>query len=54
MNIRTATLSQLKERLDELTREYEKNKNKLISIYKKMDSLSKEYEEINEIIKTKN
>ena len=32
----------------------EKNKNKLISIYKKMDSLSKEYEEINEIIKTKN
>lgn len=53
MNIKTASIKQLEERQEELTREYEKTKSKLISIYKKMDSLSAEYEEINEILKTK-
>lgn len=53
MNIKTASILQLKERQDELSKEYEKHKIKLISLYKKMDSLSEEYNEITEIIKSK-
>lgn len=53
MNIKTATVTQLNERKEELSKEYEKTKNKLIIIYKKLDSLSEEYKEINEILKTK-
>jgi prefoldin subunit 5 len=53
MNIKTASIPQLKERQDELSKEYEKNKAKLIALYQKMDKLSEEYNEINEIIKTK-
>lgn len=53
MNLKTATVKQLNERQEELSKEYEKTKNKLIAIYKKLDSLSIEYEEINEILKTK-
>lgn len=53
MNIKTATISQLQERLTEVAKEYEKYKNKLTSAYKKMDELAKEYEEINNILITK-
>ena len=53
MNIKTASVKQLNDRKEELSKEYEKTKIKLISIYKKLDTLSVEYEEINEILKTK-
>lgn len=53
MNIKTASKIQLQERIVELSKEYEKNKNKLITLLKKLDELSQEYEEINEILKTK-
>jgi flagellar biosynthesis chaperone FliJ len=53
MNIKTASAKQLNDRKEELSKEYEKTKSKLLVIYKKLDSLSAEYEEINEILKTK-
>lgn len=53
MNIKTATIIQLQDRLVELEKEYEKHKTKLKSAYKKMSELAVEYDEINKVIKEK-
>lgn len=53
MNIKTATVAQLQERLVEVSKEYEKYKTKLISSYKKMDELAIEYQNINKILEEK-
>ena len=50
MNIKTATIQQLEERKNEIAKEFEKNKTKLINAYKKLDSLYDEFIEINNAI----
>ena len=51
--LKKMTKVQLQNRQSELNKEFEKNKNKLILAYKKMDEISIEYEQINEILKEK-
>lgn len=51
--LKKMTKVQLENRQSELNKEFEKNKNKLILAYKKMDEISIEYEQINEILKEK-
>lgn len=52
-DLKKMTKVQLENRQSELNKEFEKNKNKLILAYKKMDEISIEYEQINEILKEK-
>lgn len=47
------TIKQLQDKIEELTKEFEKNKNKLVLAYKKMDELSIEYEKVNNELKSR-
>lgn len=51
MNIKTATIPQLEERRNEIAKDFEKTKTKIINAYKKLDLLSSEFIEINNAIK---
>lgn len=53
MNINTASKTQLENRLNELAKEYEKYKAKLMASYKKMDEIAQEYEKIDKVVKEK-